>query len=74
MKCPTCKAGTLAICKDVIVSFKIEKSKSAKGGEVLTMGHELHQNVLDRGWLECDECGATSNDDIKLEAIWDKVL
>lgn len=58
MKCPICKEGTLAFCRDAIIA-----SKLVIRGEELFIGKVIDINELDNTWIECSECGASSNDD-----------
>jgi hypothetical protein len=66
MNCPECNSNTLAICRDVIVAYRLISRK----GKLVESSRRCSENILDNCWLECGECGSTSEDNDKVRAIY----
>lgn len=67
MKCPYCKKGKLIFARDCIAYYPIVKGKINDADE--TIGE------LDNSWIECQDCGKTSDDEqgTLLEEIYEEV-
>jgi hypothetical protein len=69
--CPECKKKQLALCQDAILVFPLSISED----DEITAGDKIsHENLLDNMWLECNACGATSEDSEILEKMFDSIF
>lgn len=69
--CPECNKKELALCQDAILVFPLSVSKV---GKVTASDKPFHENLLDNMWLECNACGATSEDSEILEKMLDSIF